>query len=204
MPKLRFHKLNDDAILPEYAHSDDSGFDLYSVEDLIIPCINDSYVTIDYDVQVNDIPYRVIRTGWSIELPQGYELQIRSKSGLAAKAGIFVLNSPATIDEGYRGELQVILANISKEPYVVKKGQKIAQGILSAVTRATIVNMNDTEYNRGAGGFGSTGLEAKVQNKKVKPIPMPMVESPKTVTEKVVQKGMVISDGKEGFVFGDF
>lgn len=151
---LRVHKLHPDAKLPEYAHFDDSGMDVFSIEDVFIPGLYDAY-----EGNIKTVPYITVKTGLSFEIPQGYEIQIRSKSGLAAKSGLFVLNSPATIDEGYRGELAVILANLNLVQYNVIKGQKIAQIVLVPVSKARIIDMGDTnESNRSGKGFGSTGL----------------------------------------------
>jgi len=100
----------------------------------------------------------MIPTGLTIALPSGYEAQVRPRSGLAAKHGITCLNSPGTIDADYRGEVKVILINLGKEPFVVKRGERIAQMIIAPVTRAKLEmvdQLDDTK--RGAGGFGSTG-----------------------------------------------
>ena len=176
MVKLRVHKIHPDAILPHYAHDDDAGFDLFSTEDVVIPSLAESVAeliamlaTDNFEERdfngVNSaydylqVPYSLVRTGLTFEIPEGYEIQIRSKSGLAAKSGIFVLNAPATIDEGYRGELMACLCNLSNEEYFIKKGQKIAQGVIAPVTRAIIIDMG---MGRGTGGFGSTGLNKEV------------------------------------------
>lgn len=159
---LRVHKLHPDAKLPEYAHFDDSGMDIFSIEDVTIPSTWADFVSGFSDAGDDFLSksYAVVNTGLSFEIPQGYEIQIRSKSGLAAKSGIFVLNSPATIDEGYRGELAVILANLSASDYQVKRGQKIAQIVIAPVTKANIILMGDNNEstNRSDKGFGSTGL----------------------------------------------
>ena len=153
---LRVHKLHPDAKLPEYAHVDDSGMDVFAIEDVTIPGNHQPHFTGTFIAEFN-IPYAVVNTGLSFEIPQGYEIQVRSKSGLAVKGGLFVLNSPGTIDEGYRGELAVILGNINPNNYFIQKGQKIAQIVLAPVTKATIIEMNTNE-TRQANGFGSTGL----------------------------------------------
>jgi dUTP pyrophosphatase len=100
----------------------------------------------------------MIPTGLTIALPSGYEAQVRPRSGLAAKHGITCLNSPGTIDADYRGEVKVILINLGQAPFVIKRGERIAQMIIAPVTRAelTVVTELD-ETMRGAGGFGSTG-----------------------------------------------
>jgi dUTP pyrophosphatase len=100
----------------------------------------------------------MIPTGLTIALPAGYEAQVRPRSGLAAKHGISCLNSPGTIDADYRGEVKVILINHGQEPFVIKRGERIAQMVIAPVTRAelkVVAELDDTK--RGAGGFGSTG-----------------------------------------------
>jgi dUTP pyrophosphatase len=107
-----------------------------------------------------------VKTGISIELPRGTEAQVRPRSGLALKHGISVLNTPGTIDEGYRGEVGVILINHGKDTYVVEKGAKIAQMVISPVLRVEVdeaVDLSDTQ--RGEGGFGSTGYSHKGDKK---------------------------------------
>ncbi len=140
---LRFRRIHPDAVLPAYAHPSDAGMDLRSVADLEIPRFGRALVP----------------TGLVILLPPLYEAQVRPRSGLALKSGITVLNSPGTIDSGYRGEIGVILANFGEAAFKVKKGDKIAQLVIAPVTQplveeTTIVD----ETDRGAGGFGSTGV----------------------------------------------
>ena len=170
--RLRVHLLHEDAKLPTYAHPDDSGMDIYAVKDVVVYSslqfiegalrmlgIFDYASWLDNKELLTEYTHSnwtIVPTGISAEVPEGYELQVRSKSGLAASHGIFVLNSPGTIDEGYRGEIKVILANVGYEDYEVKKGQKIAQMVLCPVEKAEIVSMND--FQRGQGGFGSTGV----------------------------------------------
>jgi dUTP pyrophosphatase len=110
------------------------------------------------EVHLGSLERRLIPTGLAIELPPGYEAQIRPRSGLALKAGVTCLNAPGTIDADYRGEVQVLLANLSSSPVVIQKGDRIAQLIVAPVSRATWVEqeaLSTTE--RGEGGFGSTG-----------------------------------------------
>ncbi|MEZ5939589.1 MAG: dUTP diphosphatase [Hyphomonadaceae bacterium] len=100
----------------------------------------------------------MVPTGLSMALPAGYEAQVRPRSGLAAKHGITCLNSPGTVDADYRGEVKVILINLGQEPFVIRRGERIAQMIIAPVTQASlevVTQLDDTE--RGAGGFGSTG-----------------------------------------------
>ena len=134
--------LDPKAIMPKYAHDTDSGADIFALET----------VTIEAGQMIP------LRTGLSVGLPSGYELQVRSKSGLAAKYGLFVLNSPGTIDQDYRGEILVLLQNAGKVNYTVKQGDKIAQVVLCPVFHAefsAVFNLSETA--RGEGGFGSTG-----------------------------------------------
>jgi dUTP diphosphatase len=100
----------------------------------------------------------LVPTGLVFELPEGHEGQVRPRSGLAAKHGVTVLNTPGTIDSDYRGEVKVILVNLGTEPFAVEPGSRIAQMIVAPVTRATLVETEDlSDSARGAGGFGSTG-----------------------------------------------
>ena len=140
---LSFKRINPDAVLPSYAHPGDAGMDLRSVDDAVIPSGG-----------------RVlVHTGLVVNLPPGYEAQVRPRSGLALKSGVTVLNTPGTIDAGYRGEVGVILANFGAEPFAVRKGDRIAQMVIAPVTFAEIVETDSIdETDRGAGGFGSTGL----------------------------------------------
>lgn len=140
---LKFKKVNEEAILPSYAHPEDAGMDVFSIEEKIIKAKS----------------WDLVKTGISMELPKGYEAQIRSKSGLSYKSGLIVLNSPGTIDENYRGELGVILMNVSDNDYKVEKHQKIAQMVINKVEHFKIEEVTEiSQSNRGAGGFGSTGL----------------------------------------------
>jgi dUTP pyrophosphatase len=100
----------------------------------------------------------MVPTGLTIALPAGYEAQVRPRSGLAAKYGITCLNSPGTIDADYRGEIKVILINLGQAPFVIRRGERIAQMVIAPVTRAELVEVEVLdETARGAGGFGSTG-----------------------------------------------
>lgn len=102
----------------------------------------------------------IVKTGLYIELPVGYEAQVRPRSGLAAKKGITVLNTPGTIDADYRGEIGVILVNLSSDEFVVENGERIAQLVIAKHERAEWFEVEElTETSRGAGGFGSTGVK---------------------------------------------
>lgn len=131
--------------LPEYAHMDDSGLDIcaFLEEDLII----------------KPGERALVQTGIYVAIPNGYEFQVRSRSGLALKKGIFVLNSPGTIDAGYRNSIGVILYNSGKDDFTVKNGDRIAQLVLQAVPMVVwqeVESLDDTE--RGMGGYGSSGV----------------------------------------------
>lgn len=111
------------------------------------------------DVALDSLERRLIPTGLSIELPPGYEAQIRPRSGLALKQGLTCLNSPGTIDADYRGEVGVLLINLSKDRVVLKRGDRIAQLVVAPTVQATLVEVEVlTETTRGQGGFGSTGV----------------------------------------------
>lgn len=107
----------------------------------------------------------LVPTGLIIELPHGYEAQVRPRSGLALNHGITVLNSPGTIDSDYRGEVQIILANLGQAPFEVRRGERIAQLVIGPVTRAEFVKVSETSATaRGKGGFGSTGKTTANEN----------------------------------------
>ena len=100
----------------------------------------------------------LVPTGLALALPEGYEAQVRPRSGLAAKHGVTVLNSPGTVDADYRGEVKVILVNLSDTPFAIARGERIAQMVIAPVTRARLVEATELDDTvRGAGGFGSTG-----------------------------------------------
>ena len=120
----------------------------------------DLRANIDEDILLKPLDRALVPTGLFIELPVGYEAQIRPRSGLAIKKGITLLNAPGTIDADYRGEIKIILANISNEDFVVKDGERIAQMVISRHEQAEWVQVNKLEETkRGAGGFGSTGTK---------------------------------------------
>ena len=111
-------------------------------------------------IMLKPLERAIIPTGIYIELPVGYEAQIRPRSGLAAKKGISLVNSPGTIDADYRGEIGVILVNLSNEPFTVEKGERIAQMVIAKHEQAQWVLVDELgESERGAGGFGSTGVK---------------------------------------------
>ena len=140
--KLKVQKIHNEAIIPNYAHQGDAGLDLYSVE----------------EVKINPSETALITTGIKIELPPQTEAQVRPRSGLALKHGITVLNTPGTIDEGYRGEVGVVLINHGKETFIVEKGMKIAQMVVKPVWYVEVDEVEElSETERAEGGFGSTG-----------------------------------------------
>src|SRR3974390_3343951 len=141
--QIRIQRIHPEAILPKYAHGpqEDAGMDLHSVE----------AVTLEPGVP------RLVPTGLTIELPPGFEAQVRPRSGLALKHAITMPNAPGTIDPGYRGELRVILLNLGREPYTVHPGDRIAQMIVSRYAAVEWVEEDLAESRRGAGGFGSSG-----------------------------------------------
>lgn len=143
---LNFLKSHPDAVEPKYAYESDSGFDLYSVK----------------EIWIHPLDRVLIPTGLHVDIPEGYEIQIRSKSGLALKQGLMVLNSPGTVDQGYLGELQVILFNTTKEKIKIEKGQKVAQAVLCPVVSGKWIKLIEKtsleKKDRNNNGFGSTGI----------------------------------------------
>lgn len=139
---VKFLKLSPDAVLPAYARPGDAGMDVCACE----------------AATLQPGEHKLIKTGLVMELPRGTEAQMRPRSGLALKHGVTLLNTPGTIDEGYRGEVGVILINLGQEPFEVQPGMRIAQMVVSPVLRIDVeetAEVSDTA--RGGGGFGSTG-----------------------------------------------
>jgi dUTP pyrophosphatase len=127
---------------PSYATDGAAGLDVVAAEDLTLA----------------PGQRHAVATGFAIAIPQGYEVQVRPRSGLALKHGVTCLNTPGTIDHDYRGEVKVILANLGSEPFEVRRGERIAQLVPALVTKAHFSEVVElTETSRGAGGFGSTG-----------------------------------------------
>lgn len=140
---LKIKRINDKAIIPNYAHEGDAGLDLYSVD----------------EIMVSPGERALIHTGIQIELPKNTEAQIRPRSGLALKNGITTLNSPGTIDEGYRGEVGVILINHGNEVFKVEEGMKIAQMVIKPVFKVNVIESNElSNTERSENGFGSSGI----------------------------------------------
>jgi len=143
---LKYKKLNPEAKDPFYNYPSDSGFDLYAAQ----------------TVYITKFGRALVPTGLSFDIKDGYEIQVRSKSGLAINQGLMVLNSPGTVDNGYTGEVQVIIFNTNDFVYTIEKGTKIAQAVLCPVVNGKWVELEETmeEINkdRNENGFGSTGI----------------------------------------------
>jgi dUTP pyrophosphatase len=136
-----------DLALPDYATAAAAGADLLAA--------------IDQDIELGPLERKIVPTGISIALPVGFEAQVRPRSGLAAKNGVTVANAPGTVDADYRGEIGVILINLSKEPFRISRGMRIAQLVVARHARAVWREVSELERTaRGAGGFGSTGVTA--------------------------------------------
>ncbi|MBL6616040.1 MAG: dUTP diphosphatase [Reyranella sp.] len=136
-----------DLALPEYATAAAAGADLLAA--------------IDQDIELGPLERKIVPTGIAIALPVGFEAQVRPRSGLAAKNGVTVANAPGTVDADYRGEIGVILVNLSKEPFRISRGMRIAQLVVARHARAVWREVSELDRTaRGAGGFGSTGVTA--------------------------------------------
>jgi dUTP pyrophosphatase len=144
--KLTYEKIHPDAVEPKYNYVSDSGFDLHSTLSLNVPPLG----------------RMIVSTGIKLSIPVGYEIQVRSKSGLALKQGLMVLNSPGTVDQGYTGEIKVIVFNTNQQDYNIKVGDKIAQAVLCPVMCGEVVDLINVEKiedgERSDKGFGSTGI----------------------------------------------
>ena len=139
---LPVKKLRSDALLPIYQHNDDAGFDLASCAACLVPA---------------HTCFR-IPTGLAFAVPQGFEMQLRLRSSVAETTPLIMPNAPATIDAGYRGELFILVRNLSSSAWEIQRGERIAQAIIAPVCRAILeVAITLSESERGAGGFGSTG-----------------------------------------------
>ena len=143
---LQVELIHEDAKFPSYAYPSDSGFDLTSVEDIDIVAFGRALVP----------------TGIKLSIPEEYEIQVRPKSGLAIKQGLTVLNTPGTVDQGYTGEIQVIVFNTNNYSVMIPKGMKVAQAVLCPVVNGEYVRFEQVnqldEKDRGDNGFGSTGI----------------------------------------------
>lgn len=145
--RLKFTKIHPDAVEPKYNYETDSGFDLHSIE----------------EVEIAPFGRKLIRTGLKFSIPNGCEIQVRPKSGLALKQGLTVLNTPGTVDQGYTGEIMVIVFNANAVSFKIEKGMKIAQAVLCPVYNGKMVDLHQVieidEKDRGDKGFGSTGIK---------------------------------------------
>ncbi len=141
--RIRIQKIHPDAKLPAYAHgpAEDAGMDLCAVEDTVLE---------------PGVPY-LVATGLTLEIPPGYEAQVRPRSGLALRHAITMPNAPGTIDPGYRGEIRVILLNLGPEAYAIHAGDRIAQMIVARYETAEWAEESLADSTRGEGGFGSSG-----------------------------------------------
>lgn len=146
MTEILIKRISQNIPLPKYETSGSSGMDLSA--------------NIERSIKIEPGKTSIIPTGLSVSIPRNFELQIRPRSGLAAKNQITVLNTPGTIDADYRGEIKVILINLSNRSFLVEKGMRIAQMILSPVIKAKIIEVKELKKtDRGSGGFGSTGTK---------------------------------------------
>jgi len=144
MVKILVKKFDKNIKLPAYKTSGSSGMDLVAY--------------IKNEITINPGKTAMVSTGIAVAVPKNYEIQIRPRSGLAAKKGISVLNTPGTIDSDYRGEIKIILINLSKKPFVIKSGDRVAQMILCPVVKGKLQEVKNLPKTvRGKGGFGSTG-----------------------------------------------
>jgi dUTP pyrophosphatase len=144
--ELNYQTISPDTVLPKYNYGSDSGFDLHSTE----------------EITIEGFGRGLVPTGLSFDIKDGYEIQVRTKSGLAINQGLMVLNSPGTVDSGYNGEVKVIVFNTNKEPFTITKGMKVGQAVLCPVVNGKWVDLIKVqeikEKDRNANGFGSTGL----------------------------------------------
>ena len=146
MTEILIKRLSDKVVLPKYETEGSSGLDLAAHT--------------NENIEIKPGSTAIIPTGIAVSIPKNFEIQIRPRSGLAAKNQISVLNTPGTIDADYRGELKVILINLSDKAFVVEKGSRIAQMVLCPVVKATLKEVTELEITeRGSGGFGSTGIK---------------------------------------------
>jgi len=143
---IKVELTNEDSVFPKYAYPSDSGFDLHAAEEVII----------------GPFGRALVPTGLKVSFEEGYEIQVRPKSGLAIKQGLTVLNTPGTVDQGYTGEIQVIVFNTNNTTVTIPKGMKVGQAVLCPVVQGKYVNFEPVDKvedkDRGNNGFGSTGI----------------------------------------------
>ena len=146
MTKILIKRLSNNIPLPKYETEGSSGMDLTA--------------NVNKFIEIQPGKSKIIPTGLALSIPKNYEIQIRPRSGLAAKNQISVLNTPGTIDEDYRGEIKVILINLGEKKFIIEKGLRIAQMVLCPVIKAELEEVDELdETKRGSGGFGSTGIK---------------------------------------------
>jgi dUTP pyrophosphatase len=146
MKKIQIKKLSNEVLIPKYETPGASGMDVAAY--------------IKQDIIINPGEKVLVPTGFFLSIPRGYEIQIRPRSGLAVKEGITVLNSPGTIDSDYRGEVKVILINLSKNKFTIKNGDRIAQMVVCPIEQVSMEEVKElSETDRGISGFGSTGTK---------------------------------------------
>ena len=146
MTKIQIKKLSKSVSIPKYETLGSSGMDIAAY--------------IEKEIIINPGEKALVSTGFSIAIPRGYEVQIRPRSGLAAKKNITVLNTPGTIDADYRGEIKVILINLGKEKFIIESGERIAQMVVCPVIQADLEEVKElSDTHLGLGGFGSTGTK---------------------------------------------
>ena len=144
MTKILIKRLHDKVLIPKYETPGSSGMDIHAY--------------LENKIEINPGEKALIPTGFALSIPKGFEIQIRPRSGLAAKKSISVLNTPGTIDSDYRGEIKVILINLGKDKFIVENQLRIAQMVLSPVIQVELKEVKElSETDRGSGGFGSTG-----------------------------------------------
>ena len=143
---IKVELTHENAVIPKYAYPSDSGFDLHATEEVII----------------GPFGRALVPTGLKVSFEEGYEIQVRPKSGLAIKQGLTVLNTPGTVDQGYTGEIQVIVFNTNNTTVTIPKGMKVGQGVLCPVVQGKYVSIEQVgqveDKDRGNKGFGSTGI----------------------------------------------
>ncbi len=140
--KVKFVKIHEKAVIPTYAHAGDAGMDVYAVEAL----------------DINPGERKLVHTGLKVDMPMNLELQVRPRSGLALKHGITVLNTPGTVDAGYRGEVGVILINLGDQPFHIEVGDRVAQFVFNKYERVKAIEVQQlSDSERGEGGYGSSG-----------------------------------------------
>lgn len=140
--KLRIKKLDENAIIPQFKTLGSAGMDVCSIEDVLL----------------QPSQFKIVKTGLAMQVEQGYEIQVRPRSGLACKHGITVINTPGTVDSDYTGEVCVGLINLSSQDYCISAGDRIAQLVINKIEQPTIELVDELQQTqRGAGGFGSTG-----------------------------------------------